>query len=271
MVSDPAYPSSPKGSTRKATPAIAPATAALGSLTKADPAVTPPQDPTIQSKGRKRPATPIVPASRVRAPNGKAPAAPKITEDIPALIVSAPAAMSPETPVVPAAPSEPLLEIAVAASPIASKATVALEPAAAPDSQSRTTSPADTYRTLVGGSLDRARAAFSTSQQASQSLAKGLEDSGEALQSAFRTLQNRMVDAIEEQANLAFGYWRDLSKVKTLSDAIDLQSTHFRRNVEVSLEEAREITALASKTATEAADPVRKALNSVTKRDALGH
>ena len=81
------------------------------------------------------------------------------------------------------------------------------------------------------------------------------------MQSGLKEIQVRMTEAMEAQTHAAFGYFRSLYQVHSLSEAIDVQSSEIRRGVERTLDEAKELSSLAQAIATKAAEPVRRAID----------
>jgi hypothetical protein len=121
--------------------------------------------------------------------------------------------------------------------------------------------PAFAFRTIAEQSLDQARTVFARSREASQAMAKGIEVSGDVVQSGLREMQLRITEAMEAQSHAAFGFMRAITQAHTLSELIDLQSSEMRRGVERSLAEAKDLSSLATSIAAQASEPVRKAFD----------
>lgn len=119
---------------------------------------------------------------------------------------------------------------------------------------------AEAMRSVAGQSLDQVRSAFARSQEASLSFARGFEASGHVVQSGLKEMQARVTDALEAEAHAAFGFFRAMAQVRSLSEMIDLQSSQMRKQFERNFDEARELSSLATAVATKASEPVRKAL-----------
>ena len=180
-------------------------------------------------------------------PNGN----PEVTSPV-AADVSVEAKKRPATPVVPA---ERVKRKPVAQSKTKSEPS---EKAASPSLSHKAAS--DAVRSVAEQSLDQVRSAFARSQEASMSFARGFEASGHVVQSGLKEIQVRVADALEAEAHAAFGFFRAMAQVRTLSDMIDLQSSQMRKQFERSFDEARELTSLATAVATKASEPVRKAM-----------
>jgi hypothetical protein len=200
-----------------------------------------------------RPAAPVVPAERVRGNGIAAPVAaakPSASKAKPPVAKAAPAAKKP-------AAIKPVV------APVAKAATPKAEPARAVTSKptAKRVQPADALRSITEQSLAQARSAFAKSQEATESFAKGIGSSGEVVQSGLKEMQARMTEAMEAQTQAAFGFFRAMSKVHSLSEAIDLHSGEMRRGVERTLGEAKEMSSLAQSIASKASEPVRKAFD----------
>jgi len=68
------------------------------------------------------------------------------------------------------------------------------------------------------------------------------------------------VKAIQTQADDMFGYFRALAEVKTMSDAIELQSSQSRKTLDASLRQFKDISALMNDMVVKASTPIRSAL-----------
>jgi hypothetical protein len=195
----------------------------------------------------------VVPVERVRG-NGIAapvsPAKPSTSKAKASIAQTAPAAKKP------AAAKPKLAPVAKAATPKAAPAPVVTSKPA-----TKRVQPADALRSIAEQSLAQARSAFAKSQEATESFAKGIESSGGVVQSGIKEMQARMTEAMEAQTQAAFSFFRAMSKVHSLSEAIDLHSSEMRRGVERTLGEAKEISSLAQSIASKASEPVRKAFD----------
>ncbi len=121
--------------------------------------------------------------------------------------------------------------------------------------------PADALRTIAEQSLTQARMAFTKSHEATESFAKGMESSREVVQAGLKEMQLRMAVALEAQTHAAFGLFRAMTQVHSLSEAIEVQSSAMRHGVQRTMGEAKEISSLAQAIASKATEPVRKAFD----------
>jgi phasin len=71
----------------------------------------------------------------------------------------------------------------------------------------------------------------------------------------------KVIDAARVNTNAAFDFAGDLITAKTLSEVIELSSTHARRQFEALAQQSKELGALAQKVATDAAEPIKSGVN----------
>ncbi len=71
----------------------------------------------------------------------------------------------------------------------------------------------------------------------------------------------KMIDAARVNTNAAFDFAGELITAKTLSEVIELSSTHARKQFEAFTRQSKELGALAQKVATDAAEPIKNGVN----------
>jgi phasin len=69
----------------------------------------------------------------------------------------------------------------------------------------------------------------------------------------------KALDALRSNVNAAFDYTRELAASKTLAEAVELSSTHLRKQFETLTTQAKDLTAVAQKVTANAAEPIKKA------------
>lgn len=116
------------------------------------------------------------------------------------------------------------------------------------------------YRTIADRTLDQARAAYTKARAEALAISGKLEESSTALAEGSSAVQSYVVNAIQTQADDAFGYVRALADVKTISDAIELQSAQSRKLLEISLRQFKDLSALMSDMVMKASTPIRSTL-----------
>jgi len=71
----------------------------------------------------------------------------------------------------------------------------------------------------------------------------------------------KVIEAARVNTNAAFDFFGELITAKSLSEVIELSSTHTRKQFEALTEQGKELGALAQKVATETAEPIKSGMN----------
>jgi phasin len=71
----------------------------------------------------------------------------------------------------------------------------------------------------------------------------------------------KVIEAARVNTNAAFDFAGELITAKTLSEVIELSSTHARRQFEALARQSKELGALAQKVATDSAEPIKNGVN----------
>src|ERR1700734_4079914 len=71
----------------------------------------------------------------------------------------------------------------------------------------------------------------------------------------------KVIEAARVNTNAAFDYAGELLAAKTLSEVVELSSTHARKQFEALTQQSKELSALAQKVATETAEPIKAGMN----------
>ncbi|MDT3684300.1 MAG: phasin [Pseudorhodoplanes sp.] len=85
--------------------------------------------------------------------------------------------------------------------------------------------------------------------------AKGAADYGLAL-----------IDAARNNMNATFDFYSEIVTAKSLSEVVELSTAHARKQFETATAQARELTTLAQKVATETTEPLKSGMNSAFKK-----
>ncbi|MGA8611003.1 MAG: phasin [Xanthobacteraceae bacterium] len=71
----------------------------------------------------------------------------------------------------------------------------------------------------------------------------------------------KVIEAARVNTNAAFDYAGELLAAKTLSEVLELSSTHARKQFEALTKQSKELGALAQKVATDTAEPIKNGMN----------
>jgi len=73
----------------------------------------------------------------------------------------------------------------------------------------------------------------------------------------------KMIEAARVNTNAAFDFAGELMAAKTLSEIVELSSTHARKQFEALTQQTKELNALAQKVATDTAEPIKGSVSKV--------
>ena len=76
----------------------------------------------------------------------------------------------------------------------------------------------------------------------------------------------KMIEAARVNTNAAFDFAGELMAAKTLSEIVELSSTHARKQFEALTQQTKELNALAQKVATDTAEPIKAGVGKVMKK-----
>ncbi len=71
----------------------------------------------------------------------------------------------------------------------------------------------------------------------------------------------KVIEVARANTNAAFDFAGEVMAAKTLSEVVELASAHARKQFETLSEQGKELSALAQKVATEAAEPIKSGMN----------
>jgi phasin len=101
------------------------------------------------------------------------------------------------------------------------------------------------------------------------------EEASEVLEDTYATATKgctdynlKLIEITRLNTNAAFDYASELFAVRSLSDMVELTSTHARKQLETFTAQAKELSALAQKVATEAAEPMKSGVTKAFKKAA---
>jgi phasin len=116
-------------------------------------------------------------------------------------------------------------------------------------------------RSAADTSLNQAREAYAALRQGSDKLTSGIDASTQAAAKGLHDFGATLIGAMQANANAAFGFVKALASVKSVSEAIELQSRVAREQFETVRAQSKELGSIAGRTVTAAAEPLRDVLN----------
>lgn len=99
------------------------------------------------------------------------------------------------------------------------------------------------------------------------------EEATEVLEESYTTASKgaseyglKVIDAARINTNAAFDFATSLATAKTLSEFVEISSAHARKQFDTVSEQTKELTSLAQKVTTEAAEPLKAGFTSAFKK-----
>jgi phasin len=101
------------------------------------------------------------------------------------------------------------------------------------------------------------RAAYAKAKAAAEEAAGALESSCSTAAKGIVELNAKAIDALRANAEANFDFLKSMISAKSLSEFVALQSEHVRKQVETMTAQAKEMSALSQKVATESVEPIK--------------
>ncbi|WP_310621285.1 phasin [Flexibacterium corallicola] len=114
-------------------------------------------------------------------------------------------------------------------------------------------------------SVEQAKDAYTKMKSASEEATDLLEEAFETTREGVLELNLKAVDAAKTNSDAVFSYMKDMFGTKTLSEAIELQSSFARTQYEAVTEQAKDMQELATKLATSLSEPAKNAIEKAAK------
>jgi phasin len=122
------------------------------------------------------------------------------------------------------------------------------------------------FREMAEKSVSQAKDTWDRMKTASEEATDVLEDSYSTAAKGSADYGLKLIDVARANANAAFDYASELLTVKSLSEFVEISTSHARKQFETATAQARELTTLAQKVANEAAEPIKAGMTSAFKK-----
>jgi phasin len=146
-------------------------------------------------------------------------------------------------------------------SPVLEAAPVAVPEAAATEMYEAASAPVrdlqENVRKATERGVEETRAAYARVKAAAEEATGSLETSYSTASKGIVEFNTKALDAMRANTDAAFELMKALFSVKSVSEAITLQSEHARKQYEAMSFQAKELANLAQKVATDAAEPIK--------------
>lgn len=120
-------------------------------------------------------------------------------------------------------------------------------------------------RELTEKSLTQSREAYDKFKSAAEEATDMMEDSYETTRQGIVEFNMRALEAAKANTDATYDFWRDLMGVKSLSEAIELQTSFARGQFEAVSKQAKDMQELSGKFASDLSAPMKDAFGKTFK------
>jgi phasin len=113
------------------------------------------------------------------------------------------------------------------------------------------------FREIAEKSVSHAKENYEKLKVATEEATEVLEETYATATKGSTEYGLKLIDAARLNTNAAFDFFAQFIAVKSISEAVELSSAHARKQFEVVTEQTKDLTAIAQKVATDAAEPLK--------------
>jgi phasin len=117
----------------------------------------------------------------------------------------------------------------------------------------------DQFRAFAEKGIEQSKEAYAKLKNNAEQAQKTFEATYETAKSVSSDLSLKTVAALRANAEANFSYFEALIGAKSVSEAIELQTSFLRKQVEMSVEQAKDFQALATKAVEDVSKPFKTA------------
>jgi len=122
------------------------------------------------------------------------------------------------------------------------------------------------FREFAERGISQAKDSYEKMKSAAEEATSLIEDTYTSASKGAADYGLKVIEVARANSNAAFDYATDLLGAKSLSDVVELSTTHARKQFEAFSTQFRELTTLAQKVATETAEPLKDGVTRLTKK-----
>lgn len=115
----------------------------------------------------------------------------------------------------------------------------------------------DQFRAFAEKGVEQSKEVYAKVKTGAEDTQKALESTLETAKTVGSELSLKTIAALRANSEASFSHLESLISARSLSEVIELQTSFFRKRVEMSVEQAKEIQAIASKAAEEVGKPIK--------------
>ena len=122
------------------------------------------------------------------------------------------------------------------------------------------------FREFAEKSVTQAKDNWEKMKAASEEATDLIEDSYATASKGAADYGLKLIEASRTNTNSMFDYATQLMSVKSLSEAVELSTSHLRKQFDTLSAQSKELTALAQKVTTETVEPIKEGVSSAFKK-----
>ena len=122
------------------------------------------------------------------------------------------------------------------------------------------------FREFAEKSVTQAKDNWEKMKAATEEASDLIEDSYATASKGATDYGLKLIETSRANTNSMFDYATQLMTVKSLSEAVELSTSHMRKQFETLSAQGKELTALAQKVTTETVEPIKESVTSVFKK-----
>lgn len=115
----------------------------------------------------------------------------------------------------------------------------------------------DQFRAFTEKSVEQSKEAYAQMKTGAENAQKALESSFETARSAGSDLSLKTIAALRANAETDFAHLEALAGIASVSELFELQTSYFRKRVELSVNQAKELQSASAKATEEVVKPVK--------------
>jgi phasin len=124
------------------------------------------------------------------------------------------------------------------------------------------------FRDMAEKSMSHAKDSYEKMRSAAEQATGVLESTYATASKGAADYSLKVLEVTRENTNATFDFAAELFGAKTFSDVIELTTAHARKQFEAFTVQGKELTALAQKVATEAAEPIKEGMTKAAQKAA---
>jgi phasin len=122
------------------------------------------------------------------------------------------------------------------------------------------------FRELAEKSVSQAKETYEKMKSAAEEATDVLEDTYATASKGASDYGLKVIEAARANTNAAFDFASQLMTVKSLSEMVELSTTHARKQFESVTAQSKELVTIAQKVATDTAEPVKESFGKAFKK-----